>query len=762
MLRVNHVQLLLAAFLPLAVHATDFYVSPQGRDSNPGTKNQPLATLARARDAVRAFCRTHPNEHITVWVGGGTYRLSEPLAFSLEDSARQGQMITYAAAPGESPVLSGAAPVRGWQKLPTPSAGLPKAAHGKVWVVDVSWVRELKQRQARSPGVAAQFDHGWRFGTLYQGKRSLPRARGSAFAQTNATQFTGKATLQEVNTNCRTLRFPPTAVRSDTALTGAELRVVPMYPWIMNLLPIQAVDIEKGVLRTAAPATYPLGRSTIGMTQTAWVENVLEVLDEPGEWVLDSQTAKLYLWPVEERPGDDLVVPLVTELVRVDGQIDYAGPHDTPVRNLVFRGLTFTQGDRFAWHGRTGWGLQHDWEMFDSPSALLRFRGAEGCVVEDCRFVHAGGTGVRLDLHVRNNHIRDNEFSELGGVGILLAGYGPGTKDVNRRNEVSNNHVHHIGQIYWGSPAILVSQSGENRVAHNTVHHAPYDGICVVGRQVWDPRGDGESSRTIRWEEIGELPANLKQQLVEADRLLTASDVQHAWSWHDRERFLHARDNLIEHNDIHHVMETLGDGNCIYFSAAGGGNRVRENYCHHCDGREMNAAMRCDGDQHQVTLERNIVYRTGGRAEGIISKGKNDVLGNIIADLRPTNKSHRGYLVFPAVSDADPPKGSSIQRNVFFSCRNGQIACNSSRLRQTDADYNLYLSTEDPHWGQRHLDQQRPFGVEAHSLAADPLFVDLQHCDFRFRPESPALKLGIQQPFDVRQAGVQRGDRGRE
>ena len=40
---------------------------------------------------------------------------------------------------------------------------------------------------------------------------------------------------------------------------------------------------------------------------------------------------------------------------------------------------------------------------------------------------------------------------------------------------------------------------------------------------------------------------------------------------------------------------------------------------------------------------------------------------------------------------------------------------------------------------------------------------NLEGRDFRFRPESPALQLGIQQPFDVRHAGVQqREGRSRE
>jgi hypothetical protein len=299
-----------------------------------------------------------------------------------------------------------------------------------------------------------------------------------------------------------------------------------------------------------------------------------------------------------------------------------------------------------------------------------------------------------------------------------------------------------------------VSQSGENRIVHNTIHHTPYGGICIVGRQVWDRSGVGESSRTVRWQEVGQRPATASEQASAQSRVLTASDVQRARKWRERERFLHARNNLVEHNDIHHVMQTLGDGNCIYLSGAGGGNIVRENYCHDCEGREMNAALRCDGDQHGTLFERNIIFRTGGFAEGIINKGDNDILGNIVADLRPTHTRHRGYLVFPAVADADPPTGSVIRRNVFFSCRQGQIACDSPRLRQTQADYNLYFSTADPNWGRRHLEQHRRFGIETRSLAADPLFVDLEHGDFRFRPGSPALKLGIEQPFDTRHAGV--------
>ncbi len=62
----------------------------------------------------------------------------------------------------------------------------------------------------------------------------------------------------------------------------------------------------------------------------------------------------------------------------------------------------------------------------------------------------------------------------------------------------------------------------------------------------------------------------------------------------------------------------------------------------------------------------------------------------------------------------------------------------------------------DPQWDQRHIDDQRRYGVELHSLSADPLFVDVDHGDLRLRPESPARALGIQ-TWDISTAGLLQG-----
>jgi lysophospholipase L1-like esterase len=717
------------------------YVSPDGDDDNPGTIEKPLATLHKAREVARRLKDEHPDRNITVYLRGGIYHLRETVVFTVEDSGNPGQRITYAAYPGERPVLSGGVPIKSWRKLDERECPeeLPGEARGRIWVADVSFIREIKERGKPPPTVAEGMETDWRFYTLYSGEERLPRARGKAFTLVRRPD-------EEVEADLLTFVFPKGAMRNWSDVRNAELVLIPKQVWISNILPIESVDEERCLGRVRVPSTYPL-QPPVAMSYrpTAWIENSIALLDEPGEWVLDPEKCLLYFWPPEGVPGEWIVAPVLTELIRVEGEIDYEGPEDRPVRNIAFRGLTFTHGDRFPWHGRTGWGLQHDWERFDSPTALLRFRGAEDCVVEGCRFVNSGGTGVRLDLHCRGISIVGNRFEHLGGVGILLAGYGPGTKDVNKGNEITNNLIHDIGELYWGSPGIFAWQSGENIIAHNHIYNLPYTGICITGRIVWSSDHVEECSKTIRWWEM-DTP---KSRWTYAER---------EESWYERERYLHSRRNLVWRNDVHGVTRICGDGNCIYVSGAGEENRVVENFCHDTPGVRMNAAIRCDDDQHETLMERNIIFRNyDSRAEGFISKGKNHIIGNLIVDLRDIGR-HRGYVVFYR----GDPTGSIICRNVFYSRKRGQSIywpVNESgepiKLGGTRADHNLYHCTDDPEWGERFLDRARRLGVEEHSISADPMFYNIDARDFRFKPDSPALKLGIGQPISIDEVGLE-------
>ena len=695
-------------------NAADFYVSPAGDDSNPGTKRHPFATIARTRDAVREKKQRKPDANYTALLRGGIYHLKETLVFSLEDSATANHKITYAAYPHETPVFSSSVAIQGWRK------------EGKLWVADL-------------PASVKPFR------TLYDRNGRLPRARGPGFSPTRDYR-TGEG-LDKF-----TLPFPSGRLKNWSNLPDVEVVIRPSYGWVLNILPLESVDEASGVARTQIPASYPMikvrwGLRNVNSNGTAWVENSLDVLDEPGEWALNTKERKIYLWPRGEKP-EEIEAPQLTELIRVEGRVDYAGPRDEPVRGLVFRGLTFTRGDRWPWEtDRIGSTLQHDWEMFDRPTALVRLRGAENISFEHCHWRDSGGAGLRMDLHAQSNRVTDCVLEHLGGAGIVLAGYGPGTKDVNRFNEISRNHIHHIGEILWHAAAVSVWQSGENRIARNLIHDVNYTAVTVSGRINWNKEGRGDGWKTIRWNEI-EKPGN--------DALSPGPGYRPTWKL--RAPFLHGRNNVVERNEIHDVMLKLWDGDAIYVSGTGGGNHVRENFIHDCLSENMCEGIRCDDDQDETIIERNVILRNGGMGVGIASKGINHIVNNFIVDPTPFFQ-HRGMISL----EGAPVDGSIIQRNILAAAKPGlrpfalkNVSTTPDPFyHQTKMDRNLLWNPNEPNWAAAHFTAARAEGVEKKSVVGDPLFRDPENGDFRFKAGSPAPKLGIQ-PIDLRRVGLRK------
>jgi hypothetical protein len=705
---------LATALCSAAEPTADFFVSPDGSDGWSGTFSEPtaqrtdgpFATLERARDAVRESGKDQLGD-VVVLVRGGTYRLTKTVVFGLQDSGSGDSKITYAAWPDETPVFSSGQEIKNWKRVIEPLPGLPQEAIGKVQVTDVSG----------------------RFRSLFDGDGLLPRARSKGFIP-----------LEGGSRN--ELHFPAGHLKNWPNVEDVEIVVRPHHAWIVNILPLESVDEQRQIARTSIDATYAMNRlHFLKDTESCWVENVLEELDEPGEWVVNTKEGKLYLWPRNDSP---VLAPQLTELIRIEGEVDKQGPTDTPVRNLCFRGLTFMHGERYQLTDDDA-GLQHDWDMHDKANALVRLRGTENCTIEQCHFAHSGSGAIRIDLHGQHNTVSGNLIEHLGGAGILLCGYGPGTKDVNQKNLVCDNHIHHTGRIYSHSPGIMVWQSGENRIANNLVHHTPYTGIIISGCMTdFFTRQGRELGRTIRRHEIARLP-----------RQLELEDVQ---------PYLHAHDNLIEYNEIHHAMEMLGDGNAIYIRGAGAGNVIRHNYIHHLVAPMiMQAAIRTDGGQTGTLVAENLIYKC--TSQGIILKLNNRCENNIVADVIAPP---RGYYL--SVREG-PMTGATIKRNIFYSSSDtctfiDELPPSNGRTtedrrgrglaasKQADTDHNIYFCAANPKLGKQMLEKQQRDGVDAHSLAVDPLFVDPTNGDFRLRSDSPAPKLGFV-PFDMSKVGLQ-------
>jgi parallel beta-helix repeat protein len=318
---------------------------------------------------------------------------------------------------------------------------------------------------------------------------------------------------------------------------------------------------------------------------------------------------------------------------------------------------------------------------------------------------------------------------------------------VNRDNVILRNHVHHVGELHWHAAAIGIWQSGGNRISNNLIHDTGYTGITVSGRIAWNREGRGDGWATIRWPEIA---------AAGGPALAPGTSLPRA-TWEQRAPFLHGRNNLIERNELHDVMQRLWDGDAIYVSGTGAGNRVRENFIHDCLSENMGEAIRCDDDQHETLIERNAILRTGGMGTGIAIKGRNHVRNNFIVD--PTGFFlPRGLISIEGV----PVAGAVIQHNIQVAAKPGLRPFFLKNLLDVppdpqftdlDLDRNLYWHATDSRWAEPHLAAARANGREAQSVVADPQFLDPDAGDFRFAPGSPAPALGIA-PLDLRHVGL--------
>jgi hypothetical protein len=679
-----------SALVASALFAADINVSVGGE----------IDSLSAARDAVRELRAAGEQGDIDVVIADGTYYLDETLILGLEDSAPDGAVTRYRAAAGARPVISGGRVIQNWKQ--TDLAG------SKIWVAELPWAQ----------GVAF-------FHCLYNGSELLQRAQSAPVAITNETRakmYTGETAIR-VN-----FGYKGNVLKNWENLEDIELYGSPTRKWMVNFLPIGSIDTQAKTGKLAIPATYRMAGSFV-------VENCIEHLDTPGEWVLNSQEGKLYYWPKSGTPGDQIIAPALNELIRVAGISDpsLAGTNEKPVQGIVFQGLQLSHADRQQWLPEDK-GLQHDWDMWDKANGLIRFRSAQNCVVTDCLFTDSGSDGVRMDLFAQDITVEKSTFTNLGGTGVLLAGYGPGKKDVNKGNTIRNNEITEVGLLFLHSPGIFVWQSGHNQIAHNHIHDLAYTGLVISGvrrrffEPIFDQMGKPNPYRN-KW--IFDKETREHSSTVRWDEITLGDDIQ---DWNFYEPYMHARGNVIEFNEIHDCLKLLHDGNCIYLSGNGDGNIVRHNVTYN---HPQGAMIRTDDDSHGVSIIGNLLFGTMGN-QGLTIKGLNIAQHNVLINCQ--------LLTGGAGNKFDPD--SLMNHDVFY--HTSAPIPEGFHYGIDDMgpglDYNLYYHENGsaPSLLQQQRKRSQSKVIDRNSLAADPQFVDLVAGDFSFQSGSPALELGIE------------------
>ena len=739
----------------------DFYVSTVGNDQwsgklsepNEARTDGPFATVNRAKKAVRLI-KKDLYRNIFVLIRGGEYQLASTEVFTTLDSHYDSFQIVYMAYPSENPIFSSDQKITGWQ-LAKSVTNLPAKAKGKVFVAKMPEMPLGKER----------------FYTLFDNGKLLTRARSNGFEPTKVMtggDGGGVDWKGMVNSDRNSLWFPSGMIKNWTNLSDIEIFVQPNVGYVTNYLTLSSVDEKSGVAQTELPSTYPMGKIDKHLHAmdggSCRVENVIDYLDSPGEWVVNTKEKLVYYWPENGTPGH-VTFPQLANYILVDG-------HESGgiVRNIAFKDLTFTRAEREVITTKDI-GLQHEWDMWNKSNAMVQFRDVEFCELSNCRLTNSGSAGVRLDLHAQSNLIKNNLIDYVGGTGILLCGYGPGKLNVNKSNRILNNQIHHCGEFYYQSNGIMLSQSGENIIQNNKLHHLPYDAIVLSGTRPMFFMLKGQNR-----EQVGSLRTDeiAPEALYQDDTLkYNFNNFVYFSQWPKSSPYYHTRNNIVEDNEVFLVMQKCFDGNAIYLSDVGDGNIIRRNYIHHLNGVGMQQAIRTDAFIKNTTVAENVIYNCNGG--GINLKYyENNAYNNIIADIHDivyensagkTNRMFIGYFSIMDVFTRDkmpPYTNCTIQNNIFYKVashntfyRQGSIKgkLTELKLEECNIDKNLYFDVNLADHGKSAVSYYRTRGADANSIIADPLFRDVKNGDFRLNENSPAYQLGFKD-IDTRRIGL--------
>lgn len=429
------------SFGPLsATAATQYFVAADGNDSwsgklaepNPERSDGPFASLARARDAIRALKTAGglPQGGATVFIRGGTYSLPQTLTFEAQDSGSPGSPVTYQAYQGEKPVVIGGKAVAGF-----------KPYQGKILKAD----------------VAAQGLKGVEFRQLFCNGRRMHLARypnfdpqnpyGGGWAYADGKPVPMYADVPDEDK--RTLHYKPSDAREWARPEEGEVFVFPRYNWWNNIVRIKSIDRDRRLVTLAGNCSYG-----IRPTDRYYVRGMREELDAPGEWYLDNRTGMLYLIPPDDADPNTMAVhaPHLRTIV------EFA----QGTANVTLRGITF--------------------ECSEGTAIVLK--DTANCRIAGCTIRNVGdygGSGVAVSGGT-NNGVAGNDVYEVGRDGITIAG-GDRKTLTAAGNYADNNYIHHVGVFYKQGVGVSLSGCG-NRASHNLIHDGPRWGIGFRGNNL--------------------------------------------------------------------------------------------------------------------------------------------------------------------------------------------------------------------------------------------------------------------------------------
>ena len=564
-----------------SLFAGEIYVSLQGNDKNPGTKEAPFNTLNRAIKQAREWRRLNRPEvsgGIYIRLEEGVYAQRNSLFLRPEDSGTSDSPTVICAVDGAHPVISGGVAVTGWKRGCNHPA-IPEKLRQKIWSAEAPLIgnRRVETRQMWVNGHkvqrAAQFPDG------------------------------GLEQMIDFNPEEQTITIPVSQNVNPKRLQNAgQLEMIVHQRWAIAILRVKSIDVKDGqaVVRFHEPESHlefahPWPQPVIGGEKgnsSFCLTNALELLDQPGEWFQEYPSGTIYYYPQadENMETAEVIIPALETLVTIDGTLS------RPVKHIQFNGITFahTSWMRPSYQGHVT--LQGGFPLLDAyklqepglpekaelenqawitrPETAIRVRGAEHIDFKHCTFRHLSSTGLDYEWAVTASSVEDCQFTDIGGTALLVGAFPDGgfethipfipadVRELCSHITIRNNIISNVTNEDWGCVGIGTGYVRNMDISHNEVCHLNYSGICVGWG--WTSLESGMCNNRIEANYVH----HFARRLYDAGGLYTLSNQP---------------GSVMRNNRIEHLIEAPYATNdrafYIYLDEATDGYTIENNWC---------------------------------------------------------------------------------------------------------------------------------------------------------------------------------------
>ncbi len=454
--------------------------------------------------------------------------------------------------------------------------------------------------------------------------------------------------------------------------------------------------------------TRPAGIFFLSPSVRYYVENLKSALDSPGEWYLDKTAGLLYYYPMhgEILPKAEVIAPVVKQtLIQLQG-VPEAGQY---VENIVFKGISFQHTD--ADLSRE---YRHSVQGAETQRGAIVARRTRNFVIENCELTRLGENAISLLEACSHNTVTRCHIHDLGGGGVYLSEQGPGNTAewyLTAHNKVDNNFIHDGGYIFRAGCGVFMGATASyNQITHNEICDLSWMGVHM------------------------------------------------GWSWSSRNP-AYTHHNEIAYNHIHHIGNgVLNDIAGIYTLGVSPGTVLHHNLIHDVTRFERGDegyggwGIYLDAGSSEMRVENNIVYNTrdGGLHLHCYEYPYEDQIVNNIFAYATSPQMARNNSMEPDTFHAN------LEHNIVYNENKGMYGGgNWAPGSKFTVDNNCYFSekSKDPDFFGMTFAQWQAAGRDVHSVVADPGFINARKHDFRLKPNSPALSLGIK-PIDMTTVGL--------